>query len=56
VNRDVITTLVELVGLVLICAGCGVLVAQWSPAGGLVIAGILLIAASLVIARQNIGD
>jgi hypothetical protein len=56
VTRDVITTLLELVGLLLVCVGVGVFVARYSVAGGLIVAGGLLIATSLIIARQNSGD
>ena len=55
-HRDLITTLFELVGLVLVCAGIGVFVAQFSFAGGLVVAGALLIGASMFISRQNFGE
>jgi hypothetical protein len=47
--RDVITTCLELAGLLLLSAGAGVAVGRWGVAGGLTTAGGCLIVSSLVV-------
>lgn len=47
--RDIITTWLELAGLLLLAGSAGVEVARWTFAGGLATSGVLLIGSSLLI-------
>lgn len=48
--RDLITTVLEVAGLVLVDAAAGVAVASWSLPGGMAVAGVGLIGSSALLA------
>lgn len=49
--RDLITTLLDVAGLLAVAIGIGVLVATWSTGAGIVTAGALVLAGSQLIDR-----
>ena len=50
--RDVVTTLLELVALLLLAAAAGVAVGQWALPAGLAAGGAVLLAASWLVSRR----
>jgi len=51
--RPMITTLLDLAGLLLLVAAAAVLVAAWSLPGALAVAGVGLLAASWLVDRRT---
>ncbi len=49
--RDLITTLLDVVGLLAVAIGIGVVVATWSTGAGIVTAGVLVLAGSQLVDR-----
>lgn len=49
--RDLITTLLDVIGLLAVAIGIGVVVATWSTGAGIVTAGVLVLAGSQLVDR-----
>lgn len=52
--RDIVTTVLEIVGLLMLCIAPGIAVAAYSVPGGLATTGVLLIGWSLLLTRLMI--
>lgn len=54
--RDVLTTLIDLLAVLLLATGVGVALAAWSPAAGFIGAGGLLLGSSWLASRPGKGE
>lgn len=53
VLRELITTILDALGLLLVAASAGLVSAQWIGWGGLAVAGLIVLAASWFAARRG---
>lgn len=51
--RDLLTSILEMAGLLLLCVAAGVAVAQWSSAAGFATTGLLLLGASALVTARD---